>query len=100
LTTEILDPRLDVTTGLHGDSVNMDLIKTFLGHFYFSVCCTAVVFLVLYVLVTGVDSSFSPNIYLVLGAFVAVSVGLAGFLTYLTIRNRPKDHIVYTRREQ
>jgi hypothetical protein len=84
------------------DSAKMDIIKTFLGHLYFSLCCTGIVFLILYGLVSEIDSSFSPvaEFYYVTGAFVGASAGFAGFLTYLTIKKRPKNHIVYTRREQ
>ncbi len=76
----------------------MDIIKTFIGHLYFSHACTFVVFLGLYgLIVTAIDSSFSPiaNFYFVAGAFLAVSAGLAGFLTFVTIRNRPKTHRVH-----
>lgn len=80
----------------------IDIIKTFLGHLYFSLCCTFVVFLVLYGLVSTIDTSFSTatNFLYAAGAFVFVSAGLAGFLTFVTIKNRPKDHIVYTRRQE
>ncbi len=80
----------------------MSIIRTFCDNLYFSVCCTLVVFLVLYCLISAVDGSFSLEAYLlhVLAGFVGASAGLAGFLTYLTIRNQPKNTIEFTRRQE
>jgi len=92
----------------------MGNIKTFLDHLYFSLVSVIVgmigVYIVLYILDGALDvfgmglgvRKFSVGSHiLALSIFwIAVAVPLAGYLTFRSIEGRPRDRIVYTKRQQ
>jgi hypothetical protein len=80
----------------------MEYLKVFADHFYFSLVVVLVGLIVLYIALVGIGSDFavSDHIWTALGTWMGASCGLAAVLTYRTIRHRPRDHIMYTRRRQ
>ncbi len=91
----------------------MENIRVFLNHLYFSLVIMVLVLIGIHIVALAVNNivstisgegtfyeefSVKQNL-LWIGLFWAVaSVGLASFLTWQTIKNRPVDDIVYTRR--
>lgn len=92
----------------------MGNIKTFLDHLYFSLVSVLVgmigVYIVLYILDGALDvfgmglgvSKFSVGSHILALSiiWIAVAVPLAGYLTFRSIEERPRDRIVYTKRQQ
>ncbi len=88
-------------------------VKVFLDHFYFSLIAVLIGMIVLYLLwatvsgamgmagseASGTGFTMGGNIWLLALLWVLISGVAAGVLTALTIRNRPKDQIVYTKRQ-
>lgn len=76
-------------------------VKVFLDHLVFSVLSVGFVAVLLHLAIRAVDDStpFDEHIWIMTGLCLAVALSLAGFLTYRTIKGRPSDEIVYTRRE-
>jgi len=76
-------------------------VRVFLDHLVFAVLSVAFVSVVLHLaLQTVADSTpFDENIWVTIALCLVVSVSLAAFLTHRTIKGRPSDEIVYTRRE-
>ncbi len=86
----------------------MNNLKVYLDHFYFSLFVVLLGMLVFYMLASTVGSdpavttnqgSISYTAKIAVGAWILISAVLAGALTVRTIRNRPVDHTVYTKRE-
>jgi hypothetical protein len=89
-------------------------MKTFLDHLYFSLVSTLVgliaLYLVLYVVdgaLTQIGMSFGFRNFSVGASILALTIvwvlassRLACFLTYRTVKNRPRDQIVYTKRQK
>jgi hypothetical protein len=89
-------------------------MKTFLDHLYFSLVSTLVGLIALYLVLYVVDGalaqigmsfgfrkfSVGASILALTIVWVLASSGLACFLTYRTVKNRPRDQIVYTKRQK
>ena len=89
-------------------------MKTFLDHLYFSLVSVLIALIGLYIFLYLADGALSQigmsfgfrkfsvgaNILALTIVWVLASFGLACFLTYHTLKNRPRDHIVYTKRQQ
>jgi hypothetical protein len=90
----------------------MDTLRAFLDHLYYSLVIVLVgligLYVALYVLDTALEAILFPvgfkefsvrsHVIKLLMLWLAGSLALAGFLTYQSIRNRPQDHIVHTKR--
>jgi len=90
----------------------MDTLRAFLDHLYYSLVLVLAgligLYAALYVLDTAFEATLFPlgfkdfsvrsHIIGLLILWLVGSVGLAGFHTYQSIRNRPQDRIVYTKR--
>lgn len=78
----------------------MEYLRVFADHLYFSFMVMLVGMIVLIILLAGSGSTFtvSDNIWSTLAVWLGASCGLAAILTYRTIKNKPRDHIEYTRR--
>jgi hypothetical protein len=79
----------------------MATLKTFADHFYFSLACLAVGFVILYALLSAIGYGFAvgQNIWAILGAWVALSAAAAGILTQRTLQKRKDASILFTRRK-
>ncbi len=92
----------------------MENIKAFLSHLYFSLAVVLLGMIGLYIVLYIIDLVLAPihlgfgfkqfsvggHLRLLAGVWVVVSLGLAGVLTYITIKNRPVDRVMYTKRMQ
>ena len=85
----------------------MENVKTFVGHLYFSLVIILIAVvglsLLLYLadafLTLGISGYFAAgNIKVLAGLWILASLLLAGWLTYQTAKERPREHIVFTRR--
>jgi hypothetical protein len=90
----------------------MENVKAYLSHLYFSFVVVLLGMIGLYIVLYIIDLVLSPihlsfgfrgfsvgNHLKLLGAvWVVASLGLAGVLTYSTIKNRPVDRIMHTKR--
>ncbi|MEW6349969.1 MAG: hypothetical protein AB1646_12960 [Thermodesulfobacteriota bacterium] len=91
----------------------MKEVKVFLNHFYFSLIVVLVGMIVLYILwsiyggaiemagsgASGKGFTVGDNLLVVALVWVLLAAVLAGVLTVQTIRNRPKNEIVFTKRQ-
>jgi hypothetical protein len=89
-------------------------MKTFLDHLYFSLVSVLFGLIALYIVLYVADGvlaqigmsfgfrkfSVGANILAVTIVWVLASFGLTCFLTYHTLKNRPRDQIVYTKRQR
>jgi len=79
----------------------MGNVRVFFDHLFFSLIAIWVLLVIGYfgLVVAADDSLISDNLWFTAMAWVVSSLVLAGFFTYRSIKNRPSDAIVYTRRE-
>jgi cell division protein FtsW (lipid II flippase) len=83
-------------------TVDKGPVRIFFDHLYFSVCCILVGFLVVYSAAAWVGYGFNLDENMALCTIIGLvlALALAFFLTYLTIRRRPRDFIVRTKRQE
>ena len=92
----------------------MENVKVFLSHLYFSLVVVLLGMIGLYIVLYIIDLALSPvhlsfgfrgfsvgnHLKLLAAVWVVVSLGVAGVLTHSTIKNRPVDRVMYTKRMQ
>lgn len=78
----------------------MENLRIFFDHLLFAVVSVFVVMLVFSLVLGSLVSDFSLGDHLWLAAIVWIvsSVGLAGGLTYSSVRNKSPDRVEFTRR--
>ena len=79
----------------------MGNVRLFFDHLFFSLISVWVVLVVAYFGLAAASDAFSITEapWLAVALWVGPSLLLAGYFTFRSIRNRPSDTIVYTRRE-
>jgi hypothetical protein len=78
----------------------MENLKIFLDHLCFSIICTGVGAMVLYVILYGIGAASAITNHLpATGISGVLSLGSALLFTYQTIKNRAGRPIIYTRRQ-
>jgi hypothetical protein len=78
------------------------ILRIFLDHLYFSVCCVLVGFFVVYYIAkwTGHGFDLDDSMMVCLAAGVALSLILTAYFTYMSISRRPDKSIIRTKRQE
>jgi len=79
----------------------MKILKVFLDHLYFSFVTVLVGLGIVGLALAHLGGvSVSDHLWAGFFAWIGLSAALAGGLTFWTIRNRPRDDIVFTHRQR